>query len=171
MLDDSRRAGSLGAPTPVVLMIVGLFDGKQLFIREQNSLPVQRCEATKESSTSFQSYTLVVSSQKLNTMELARLELKLLFDYLEGRFARDTGFTSNFSHRHCRISLDAFFDHLVVPSDVAYSLSATSQAETGVAEILEPFDGPTDIWRGIPSFCAISQLRTPCSCNTKIMSD
>ena len=46
MLDYSRRVGSLGASAHVVLMIVGLFDGK-LFIRKQNSLPVQRCDATR----------------------------------------------------------------------------------------------------------------------------
>ena len=28
VLDDSRRAGSLGAPAPVALMIVGLFNGE-----------------------------------------------------------------------------------------------------------------------------------------------
>ena len=64
-------------------MIVSLFDAEELFIHEQNSLPVQRGEATKEWS-SFQSYTLVVSRQKLNPLELARLVLKLLFGYSVG---------------------------------------------------------------------------------------
>ena len=87
MFHDSRRAGSLGEPAPVVLMIMGLFDGEYIFIHVQNSLPVQRCDETKELPTYFQSYTLiVVSCQKLNTMELVYFEL--LFGYSAARFAR-----------------------------------------------------------------------------------
>ena len=52
-------------------------------------------------------------------LKIVRLKLKLLFGYSADRFARGTGFTGNFSHRHCRISLDAFFDDLAVdPSGV-----------------------------------------------------
>ena len=85
--DNSRRAGSPGAPAPVVLLIVGLFEGEWLFIREQNSLPVQRCGTIKESS--FQSYKPVVRHQKLNPLELRWLKMKLLFGYSAGRFARE----------------------------------------------------------------------------------
>ena len=53
-----RRAGSLGAPAPVVLMIADLFDGESLFICEQN-----RCQFSGEDAS-----TLVVSRQKLNPL-------------------------------------------------------------------------------------------------------
>ena len=42
VLDDRRRARSLDAPAPVVLLIVGLFDGEVFFIRELNLIQVQR---------------------------------------------------------------------------------------------------------------------------------
>ena len=48
---------------------------------------------------------------------------------------------------HCRISLDAFFDELAVPSGVDCALSAASRTVTGVAELVEPFDGPLNLWR------------------------
>ena len=83
---------------------------------------------TNESSTSFQ------------------LELKLLFSYSADRFARDTSFTGNFSHRRCRISLDAFFDELAVSGGVDCALSAASRTVTSVAVVLEPFDSPPVIW-------------------------
>ena len=80
-------------------------------------------------------------------MELVRLELKLLFGYSAERFARDTGFPANFLHRHYRISLDAFFDELAVPNGVDCDVSAASRTVTGVAELLQPIDGPPYIWR------------------------
>ena len=113
-----------------------MFAGKQLFIREQNSLPVQRCDATKETSTFLQSYTLVVSRTKLNPLKLVRLELKLLSGYLADLFERDAGFTGNFFHRHCRISLDAFFDEVAVTSGGNCALSVASRTVTGMAELL-----------------------------------
>ena len=57
----------------------------------------------KESSTYFQSYTLVVSHQKLNPLELVRIDLKFLFSYSAVQFALGTGVTDNFSHRDCHI--------------------------------------------------------------------
>ena len=39
------------------------------------------------------------------------------------------------------------FCELAVPSGVNSALYAACQALTGVAELLEPFDGPLDIWR------------------------
>ena len=69
-----------------------------------------------------------------------------MFGYSADRFSRDVGFTGNFSHKQRRISLDAFFDELAVPiaSFVDYVASPTV---TSVAELLEPFDGPPNIWK------------------------
>ena len=99
-----------------------------------------------------------VRSWTLN-LELVWLELKLLFGYSEDRFALDTGFTGNFSHRHWRISLDALFHELTVPICVDCALSAWNRLIT-----LLTFVGVT------PSFRTMSQLLIPCSCNTKILS-
>ena len=84
---------------------------------------------------------VVVNRQKLNPLKLVKLELKLFFGCSAHRLERDTGFTGNFSHRHCLISLDAFFDELAVPSGVDGALSAASRTVTCVAELLEPIDG------------------------------
>ena len=54
-------------------------------------------------------------------------------------------FGLQFFTRHCRISLDAFFDVLAVPSGDDYTLSAPSRTVAGVTELPEPFDGPPDI--------------------------
>ena len=97
VLADSRCVVSLGAPAPVVLMIVGLFDGEWLFIHEQNSLPVQRCDATKTRQ-----------------------------------------------HRSSRTGLLLAVKSWTLCGDDC-ALSAASRTVTGVAEILESFDGPPDI--------------------------
>ena len=62
----------------------------------------------------------------MNPLELVRLQLKLLFGYSGDRFGRDFGFTGNFLHRYCRISLEAFFDVLEVLNGVDCALSAAS---------------------------------------------
>ena len=76
-----------------------------------------------------------------------RLRLTLLFGYSADRLERDNGFTSNFSHRCCRISLDAFFNELAVPCSVDCALSTASRTVMGVAELQEPFYGSHDIWK------------------------
>ena len=52
----------------------------------------------------------------------------------------------NVSHRHSNF-VGRVFDELTVPSGVDCAHSAASRTVTGVAELLEPFDGPPDIWR------------------------
>ena len=130
VLDDSRRSGSLGAAAPVVLMIVG-FCSMVISFSSMNRIRSHFTGVTNWST--FQPYTLYVSGQNLNLLELVA-ELKLLFGYSANRLARNTGFTGNFPHRHCRILLDAFFDELAVPSGVDCALSAAPRAVTCVAE-------------------------------------
>ena len=109
---------------------------------------VPRCYAMKESSTSFQSYTLVVSRQKFNPLELLRLELKLLFgirrtDSREIPVSRAIFRIDNVEFRWTRFLMSWRF--LMVLHDC--SLSTASRTVTGVAVLLEPFDCPPDIWR------------------------
>ena len=77
-----------------------------------------------------------VSYQKLNPFELVLLELKILM----ANQRSDTRETlSN--------SLNSFFFfELAVPSGIDCSFSDTFYSFTGVAELLEPFDGPPVIW-------------------------
>ena len=67
----------------------------------------------------------------------SELRLKPPFGYSADPFTRDAGFTRNFSHRHCRNSLDAFVDELAVPSGVDCELSAAYRMVIGVAELDE----------------------------------
>ena len=73
-------------------------------------------------------------------------ELKLFFGSSADRFEQNIGFTGNISHRNCRISLDAFFDGLAIPRGVDCALSVASRTVTGMVELLQPFNGPPDIW-------------------------
>lgn len=81
VFDDRRRAGGLRGPAPVVLVIMGLFDGEELLIREENFVPLKRSVPTKKSLASFKSYALVVVGEELNFLELERLEMEILFGY------------------------------------------------------------------------------------------
>ena len=76
-------------------------------------------------------------------MELVWLELKLLFSYPAYQFARDPVSRAIFLIDTVEFSWTLFFmswRFLVV-------FSAASRMVTGVAGLLEPFDGPPDIWR------------------------
>ena len=58
------------------------------------------------------------------------------------------------------------FDEPAVPGGVYCAPFVTSQRVSGVAELLEPFDGPSVIWRRdakLSRNVAMSQLRIPCS--------
>ena len=86
--------------------------------------------------------SITLSTLWLNPLQLVRLELKFLFGYTRRTDSREIlVFIGNFSHRHCRISLDAFFSELAVPSGVDCVLSAASRTVIGVVELLKPFDG------------------------------
>ena len=146
MLDDIRRAGSLGEPVSSCRSddFMMYDDGNivfHLWTKFAPSSEVWRDEGVVDI------FPVVHTCQSLEVEALAWLELKLLFGYSVDRFARDAGFTGNFLHRHCRILLDAFFEELVVPNGVNCALSAASRTVIGVAKLLKPFHGPPDIWR------------------------
>ena len=85
---------------------------------------------------SRQSYTLVVSHQKLNPLELVQLELKLLFDYSAGGpiYARYQ-FQGQFFASPLSNIVRGVFDELAVPSGVDCALFAGSWMVTDVAEL------------------------------------
>lgn len=61
--DNGRAVVSLGELASAVLLIIGLFQGEQLLIREKDAVPVERCMSTKKSLSSFESDSLVITRQ------------------------------------------------------------------------------------------------------------
>ena len=132
--------------------------------------PSSEVPATKESSTFFQPYTLVVNRHKLNTLKRVRLELRLLFGYSAYRFVRDTGFTGNFSKYTVEFRWTRFFMSwlfkVVLPVRFLLLLGRSPVWPSSWNRLMAllTFGGATSSLR------AMSQLRSPCWYNTKILS-
>ena len=95
----------------------------------------------RESPTSFQSYTLVVSRQKLNPWSLYGLSWCL-------SIRRTDSLEIPVSRALFPIETDEFsWTRFLTSWRFLVMFSAASRTVTGVAELLEPFDGPPDIRR------------------------
>ncbi|GBN26909.1 hypothetical protein AVEN_170184-1 [Araneus ventricosus] len=79
MFDNYRGTWSIYRPDHIVLGVMSLLDGKELLISEKESLPALTCGPSQKFSASLEPHEFVLFSEKLNVLELVRLQSKLCF--------------------------------------------------------------------------------------------
>ncbi|GBN26347.1 hypothetical protein AVEN_233383-1 [Araneus ventricosus] len=86
MFNNCRGAWSVCRPYPIVLGVMSLLDGKELLISEKESLPVLTYGLSQKFSASLEPHEFVFFSEKLNFLELVRLQSAIfLMETLEFR--------------------------------------------------------------------------------------
>ncbi|GBN10606.1 hypothetical protein AVEN_232510-1 [Araneus ventricosus] len=127
MFNNCQGAWSVYRPDPIVLGVVSLLDGKGLLISEKESLPAAlTCSPSQKFSASLEPHEFTVFSEKLNFLELVRLQSKLCFCHSQHRSVTYSHVTSDLSHGNPRISLNSLFDGFTILGSVHRMFSSTS---------------------------------------------
>ncbi|GBM21794.1 hypothetical protein AVEN_29234-1 [Araneus ventricosus] len=119
---------------------MSLLDGKELLINEKESLPALTCGQSQKFSASLEPHEFVFFSEKLNYLELVRLQSKLCFCHSPHRSVTYSHVTSDLSHGNPRISLNLLFDGLTILGSVHRMFSFTSWTSTIIAKLFETAD-------------------------------
>ncbi|GFT99536.1 uncharacterized protein TNCV_3239721 [Trichonephila clavipes] len=112
LFNNCRGAWSVHRPDSIVWGVTNLLNCKELLISEKESLPALTCRTSQKFSASSKRYEFIFFSEKLNFLQLVRLQSKLSFCYSPHRSVTYSHVPSDLSHGNLRISLNSLFDGL-----------------------------------------------------------